>query len=59
MYKQKHIHKGIWTMLEVRLSYVLLVLPFIALFLFGSYKQYGIILIFLPTNIVALFLMSL
>jgi hypothetical protein len=38
MYKLNYIHKGIWTMLGVRLSYVLLVLPFIALFLFGSYK---------------------
>ena len=56
MHKHIHIHKGIWTMLGVRWSHVLLALPFIVFLLFiGSYKQYGIILIPLRTSIVAWF----
>ena len=56
---QKHIHiyKGIWTMFGVRWSHSLFSLIFFVVFLLfiGSYKQYGIILIPLWTNIVALF----
>ena len=42
LHKHIHIHKGIWTIIGVRWSHVLLAFPFIVFSFLDSYKQYGI-----------------